>query len=45
VLKDSEKYDPGEVSHRILIFNFPEGRLPKRLRCGHATFAIPQIFD
>jgi hypothetical protein len=41
VLDDKESYDPGEVSNRILVFTYPEGRMPTRLRCAYVTFAIP----
>jgi hypothetical protein len=39
--KRSEEYGPGETISRALIFSYPVGLLPTRIRCGNMIFAVP----
>jgi hypothetical protein len=41
LLDTNETYPPGDVSNRILVFNYPEGRMPTRLKCAYATWEFP----
>ena len=41
VLEKNEAYPPHDVNYRILIFSYPEGPLPSRLKCAQMTFDIP----
>ncbi len=40
-IERNENYPPGDLSHRILIYAYPDGRLPTRLRCPGFTVPIP----
>jgi hypothetical protein len=37
-----EAYRPGEELRRHLIYEYPDGPFPTRLRCGHAVWAMPR---
>jgi len=39
----AEAYESGEENPRWLIFAYPEGRYPTRLRCGGATIDFPPL--
>ena len=41
-LEKNESYTPSDVSYRILIYSYPDGRLPGRLKCADMTFDIPK---
>jgi hypothetical protein len=41
-LEKNESYPPGDVSYRLLIYSYPEGRLPARLKCADMIFDIPK---
>ena len=36
-----ESYAPGQIRDRRLIFSYPDGRLPTRIRCGNMIFDVP----
>jgi hypothetical protein len=40
-LDRNESYPPGDVNTRLLIYSYPEGRLPTRLKCADMTFEVP----
>jgi hypothetical protein len=42
VLEKNETYPPHDVNYRILIYSYPEGPLPSRIKCADMTFDIPQ---
>ena len=37
-----ETYHPGEELRRELIYEYPDGPFPTRLRCGYAVWAMPR---
>jgi hypothetical protein len=37
----AETYAPGESIDRRLIFAYPKGRLPTRIKCGNMLFEVP----
>jgi len=37
-----ETYRPGEELRRELIYEYPDGVFPTRLRCGYAVWAMPR---
>jgi hypothetical protein len=39
----TESYGAGEENPRWLVFAYPEGRYPTRLRCGGATIEFPPL--
>jgi len=41
-LEKNESYPPGDSNYRILIYAYPEGKLPARLKCAGMVFEIPR---
>jgi hypothetical protein len=39
----SESYSPGDEKSRWLIFSYPEGKYPTRLKCQSITIAFPPL--
>ncbi len=38
-----ESYDPGEERGRRLIYAYPEGQFPTRVKCAYSTFPLPHF--
>lgn len=41
-MEKNETYPPGSSNYRVLIFSYPEGRMPTRLKCADMIFEIPK---
>jgi len=41
-MEKNETYPPGDHNYRILIYAYPEGHMPTRLKCANMVFDVPK---